>query len=185
MKNDGNDFLELLKKAIKKVAVSYQSIHTADLCSEKYFEFARERVYCYELYHQLRLIIDEKLYDINGEIDKRGHKLITEGFNPDILIHKQGNMDNNELVLEVKINWDNDGVEKDFNNLNKMTTEYKYKFGAFLFVGGSLSEITQKILKLKNPINFNNSNIHVICVNGEEIESSTLNSILFSQTPVI
>ena len=94
-------------------------------------------------------------------------------------------MDNNELVLEVKINWDNDGVEKDFNNLNKMTTEYKYKFGAFLFICGSLSEITQKILKLKNPINFNNSNIHVICVNGEEIESSTLNSILFSQIPVI
>lgn len=72
MKNEDNSFLELLKNAIKNVDVSYQSVHTAGLCSEEDFECARERVYCYELYHQLRLIIDEKLYDVNGEIDKKG-----------------------------------------------------------------------------------------------------------------
>lgn len=178
MKNEDNSSLELLKKAIKNVDVSYQSVHTAGLCSEEDFECARERVYCYELYHQLRLIFYEKPHDINGEIDKKGHMIIKEGFNPDILIHKQGNMNNNELVLEVKLNWDNDGVEKDFNTLNKMTTEYRYKFGAFLFVGNSLSEITQKLFKLKNPIKFTNPKIHVICVKGAKIESSPLNSIL-------
>ena len=183
MKNADNYFLELLKNAIKNVDVSYQSVHTAGLCSEEDFECARERVYCYELYHQLRLIFDEKSYSeksysINGEIDKKGHMIIKEGFNPDILIHEQGNMNHNELVLEVKINWYNDGVEKDFNTLEQMTTKYNYKLGVFLFVGNSLSEITQKLFKLKNPIKFNNPKIHIICVNEAKIESSPLNSIL-------
>lgn len=175
MKNEDNSFLELLKNAIKNVDVSYQSVHTTGLCSEEDFECARERVYCYELYHQLRLIIDEKLYDVNGEIDKRGHKLITEGFNPDILIHKQGNMDNNELVLEVKLKWQSSGVKDDFKKLDKMTNKYNYKLGVFLFIGKTLSEIKADLLA---DIHFKNAKLHIICVKGEKIESRPLNSIL-------
>ena len=80
--------------------------------------------------------------------------------------------------MKNKINWYNDVVEKDFNTLEQMTTKYNYKLGVFLFVGNSLSEITQKLFKLKNPIKFNNPKIHIICVNEAKIESSPLNSIL-------
>jgi hypothetical protein len=63
----------------------------------------RERVYCYELYHQLRLLLgDDFPYKLDGELDKRGHAIISDGKKPDFVIHVPGEMGQNLVVIEVK-----------------------------------------------------------------------------------
>lgn len=46
-------FLECLMKAIKRIDTHYTQLFVAESDKEIY----RERVYCYELYHQLRFIL--------------------------------------------------------------------------------------------------------------------------------
>ena len=75
----------------------------------------RERVYCYELYHQLRVLLqgeeDLARYALSGEIDKRGHQIIRPCI-PDLVFHAPGRMDN-MVVLEVKpINGELKGIQK-------------------------------------------------------------------------
>ncbi len=62
----------------------------------------RERVYCYELYHQWRLHWDGGCpYMVCGVIDKQGHPIIRRNEKPDFLVHAPGRM-TNLLVVEVK-----------------------------------------------------------------------------------
>lgn len=69
----------------------------------------RERVYAYELYHQLRQRWPAWDYSLAGEVDKSGHPLIRGGeldnAKPDLLIHVPGQMDRNLLVVEIKANF--------------------------------------------------------------------------------
>ena len=72
----------------------------------------RERVFCYELYHQIRCLQtkrNEIELTLNGEIDKRGHVAFTQEDqkNPDFVFHIQGEMIVNTIVLEVKGRSDN------------------------------------------------------------------------------
>jgi hypothetical protein len=69
----------------------------------------RERVYCYELYHQWRRHWHDGVgYSLCGETDKRGHLYVhgrhVDNVKPDFLIHIPGRMtnDSNLLVMEVK-----------------------------------------------------------------------------------
>ena len=66
----------------------------------------RERVYCYELYHQLRILWGGFPYSLGGEIDKSGHPLFRAGpyarSKPDLLVHVPGDMGQNLVVVEVK-----------------------------------------------------------------------------------
>ena len=64
----------------------------------------RERVYCYELYHQMRALWpDYGEYFLNGEVDKGGHPYFQElgSLKPDFIIHKPGT-GNNYAAIEVK-----------------------------------------------------------------------------------
>lgn len=64
----------------------------------------RERVYCYELYHQMRLRWPATAYRLNGEIDKGGHPYFPRKGGkpkPDLLVHVPGGGDN-YAVIEVK-----------------------------------------------------------------------------------
>lgn len=62
----------------------------------------RERVYCYELYHQWRCRWgNDFLYSLSGEIDKQGHPIVRCGAKPDFLVHSPGTM-TNLLAVEVK-----------------------------------------------------------------------------------
>ena len=70
---------------------------------EMYFHFRidggdapifRERVYCYELYHQMRLLWPKTTkYFLNGEVDKAAHPILREldadNAKPDFLVHTQ------------------------------------------------------------------------------------------------
>ena len=138
--------LKLIETAMLHVRENYFQITLPSKAGRKLVK-RRERVYCYELYHQMRCLQDGdcnrneqdfKLGEqviINGEIDKRNHPIIVQGFNPDFVIHKQGWMTDNLCVIEVKTDLTLDGIRKDFNTITCMLNCYKYKLGVFIITG--------------------------------------------------
>ncbi len=103
----------------------------------------RERVYCYELYHQLKLaMINNHGYSLGGEVDKIGHPLFQsprlKGAKPDLLIHKPGDMDGNLVVVEIKpIIANSKGIEKDLRTLTAFKREAGYYQSIYLVYGDS------------------------------------------------
>jgi hypothetical protein len=90
-------------------------IHATSLVGPHYFQLPiagqeepiyRERVYCYELYHQLRCVLgDDFPYALNGEVDKSGHPIVRDEIGPrkpDFIVHVPGDMARNLTVIEVK-----------------------------------------------------------------------------------
>jgi hypothetical protein len=106
----------------------------------------RERVYCYELYHQLRVLLqgeeDLARYALSGEIDKRGHQIIRPCI-PDLVFHAPGRMDN-MVVLEVKpINGELKGIQKDLRNLaDFVSPQVNYQLGIELAYGDDESHFS-------------------------------------------
>lgn len=96
------DFQHLMKcllKAVENIDPHYFQLPIAGDEEPIY----RERVYCYELYHQLRCTLgDGYPYKLNGEVDKSGHPIIRSAQKPDFIIHQPGDMEPNLVVIEVK-----------------------------------------------------------------------------------
>lgn len=99
--------VERICSCTERIAWNYFQLPIAELEDPRY----RERVYCYELYHQLRLgwRDDEQLreFELCGEVDKSGHPLIRgtpylDRAKPDFLVHVPRTMTKNLLVVEVK-----------------------------------------------------------------------------------
>ena len=101
----------------------------------------RERVYCYELYHQMRSAWPEDSeFTLGGEVDKSGHPLIRgnnlDRVKPDLLIHIPGNMGSNHTVIEIKpIKCDPAGISKDLSTLTAFRRHAEYKRAVYLFYG--------------------------------------------------
>ena len=132
----------IIVKASEKVTAPYLQLQT----TYEQKGIVRERVFCYELYHQIRNLDKEQTnLVLNGEIDKRGHIdfLKKERRNPDFVFHIPGNHINNTLVLEIKGKIVN-GILKDFETLLLFTNKYKYKAGIFLLYNHSISELKKK-----------------------------------------
>lgn len=118
----------------------------------------RERIYCYELYHQLRSRLPENFpYILHGEIDKRGHENIRQHFdteipNPDFVVHRPGT-EKNLVVIEVKSeNSSQKKIDHDIKKLRVFTDSVGYEHGIMLFFGplrewhwAGLNEKTQVI----------------------------------------
>jgi len=66
----------------------------------------RERVYCYELYPQLRVDWNGFDFSLGGEVDKAGHPLFRAGeyahAKPHLLVHRPGDLECNLACVEVK-----------------------------------------------------------------------------------
>ncbi|WP_245585436.1 methionyl-tRNA formyltransferase-like protein [Pleomorphomonas koreensis] len=113
----------------------------------------RERVYCYELYHQLRrLWPQETPFSLNGEVDKQGHALIkakgARVASPDLLIHTPGSMDGNHAIIEVKPGSAQlNGVCKDIRTLSEYCTLIGYKRAIYLFYGGLPLPLIKRAIK--------------------------------------
>jgi hypothetical protein len=121
---------------------------------ERYFRLAvtgqaqpavRERAYCYELYHQLRLALpnhDEFPFALHGEVDKRGHPALTEavgGRNPDFIVHTPGEQGPgaNLAVVEVKgCGVFGDPRTKDADSLVAFVERAEYFKGVAVVFGG-------------------------------------------------
>lgn len=101
----------------------------------------RERVYCYELYHQMRSIWPPDVrFSLNGEVDKRAHpqwgRIQAPVATPDFLVHTPGHMEGNYCVIEVKPgNARREGIEKDLRTLSQFRDRAGYERAILLFYG--------------------------------------------------
>ena len=86
----------------------------------------RERVYCYELYHQLRCL--SLGTTVTAEPDKRGHPSFAAGRapNPDMVFHMPGGDSNNAAVIEVECSPTLRHLRKDLGTL-KIMKEHGYR----------------------------------------------------------
>lgn len=132
-----DDFNGRLQAATCEIGSSYFQLPVAGQQRPSY----RERVYCYELYHQLRKRWpDDSQYSLGGEIDKSGHPLIRGGAlnraKPDFLVHKPGDISGNFAVIEVKpANASIAGVRKDLRTLTAFRKAAGYERGLLLVYG--------------------------------------------------
>lgn len=137
------DLIQIICKAANEVTENYLKLATTYELSG----IVRERVFCYEFYHQLRVVLgnDQKL-TLNGEIDKRGHTDFKEEDrkNPDFVFHIPGGHDGNTLILEVKGKLDIDDIIKDFDTITTFVSSYNYQAGVFFLYNHTLEELLEK-----------------------------------------
>jgi hypothetical protein len=114
----------------------------------------RERVYCYELYHQMRLLWpEETAYYLNGEIDKAAHPVLQQlgahRAKPDFLVHRPGYMSGNHAVIEVKARTaDARGIRKDLQTLSLFTTKVGYQRAIYLVYGYEAFRATDRVKRI-------------------------------------
>ncbi|MET3393543.1 hypothetical protein ABIC33_004211 [Variovorax sp. 1140] len=119
----------------------------------------RERVYCYELYHQMRSRWPEQSeFKLNGEIDKQAHpvlmKLGAAGAKPDLLVHTPGHMNGNHAILEVKHSTAAAGIRKDLRTLDLFAAKVGYRRAIYLIYGWeSATQAVPKVLKVARHAN--------------------------------
>lgn len=107
----------------------------------------RERVYCYELYHQMRLRWPEDCpLILTGEVDKRAHPIFQElearQAIPDLLVHSPGQMDQNFAVMEIKSQQAQpQGVQKDMATLQEFRDTIGYQRALYLVFGPKLPAV--------------------------------------------
>jgi hypothetical protein len=133
----------------------------------------RERVYCYELYHQLRHHLPNGFsYTLHGEIDKLGHEIVCNAFkdeeikkpNPDFVVHHPGTHEN-LAVVEVKsrVGISKDEVEKDLRKLEIFIDKVGYKHGIFLIYGSKKPCLEEKIITLRQKQLLSECKLHILC----------------------
>lgn len=159
-------YTSFLTQALDNVDKEYFKILTT------YDEIVRERVFCYELYHQMRLLQNIhglSGFALSGEIDKRGHTGIeTEDWkNPDFVFHEYGTFDRNEIIIEVKGKINVEGIKKDFKTLLKYASRYQYNHSFFILYNHNLIEFQEQFLGQMDSETIrnlkNNKSIVVIC----------------------
>jgi len=136
------EIIETIKKAASRVTENYLNLTTTYEPSG----IVRERVFCYELYHQLRLTLgNSHKLTLNGEIDKRGHPdfKVEDRKNPDFVFHIPGQHEGNTIIFEVKGNLDTDGIIKDFETITTFVSSYQYQAGIFLLYNHTLTELLE------------------------------------------
>lgn len=114
----------------------------------------RERVYCYELYHQMRLLWPKKTpFYLNGEVDKAAHpilkKLGADYAKPDLLIHQPGYMTGNHAVIEVKApGVCRDAMQGDLKKLSLFKRKVCYQRAIYLIYGEKSLADAKKIKRI-------------------------------------
>ena len=111
----------------------------------------RERVYCYELYHQLRCIMENTFpYELDGEVDKAGHPMIRKAKKPDFIVHEPGNMKYNLVVIEVKditVTERLEDLRKDLNTLKYFLKKAAYYYAIMLVYGDGYNPMPVPIVQ--------------------------------------
>lgn len=108
----------------------------------------RERVYCYELYHNLRNVLgDDFSYKLDGEVDKNGHPQIPGKKKPDFIVHHPGDMKGNLVVIEVKpVNVSISDLNKDLEKLIWLLDKAKYQWAIMLIYSNGVVDLRKRIL---------------------------------------
>lgn len=114
----------------------------------------RERVYCYELYHQMRLRWPGNCqYCLNGEVDKAAHPILSRlgvgCAKPDLLVHHPGDMTRNYAIIEVKTATTSiRGIKKDLETMSLFVRRVLYRRAIYLIYGAAVGRQVQKIRRL-------------------------------------
>ena len=150
-----SDVLEirrLVSEAAAGVSEQYFMLPVADANGGEPLIQYRERVYAYELYHQLRSRWPKSPwpYSLGGEVDKLGHPIVRDGdleaAKPDLLAHVPGTMENNLLVVEIKAARprenpnDRAAIERDLSKLVAFR-DVGYAWAILLVFGDSVERI--------------------------------------------
>ena len=139
-KQDFKKFVLCLMKASEKIDANYFKLPVSE--GESTY---RERVYCYELYHQLRCTLGDSFpYKLNGEVDKIDHPIIKKAKKPDFIFHIPGSMKHNFVVIEVKpitVKDEINELKKDIQKLKYFLNKVRY-YRAIIIVYGNLNDIT-------------------------------------------
>jgi len=154
-------FQKSLQWATKNMDQYYFRIAMANLKGHRF----RERIYCYELYHQLRLALQCFPYTLHGEMDKSGNPIIHKeigAVKPDFILHEPGTMKNNLLVMEVKPlkNTYRSQVNKDLDTLTRFLDLGYYRaihliYGSLIRGDGGISKIIRTYREYMNPTRSN------------------------------
>lgn len=158
-------YIDFLRKAINEVKDVYygnqdmidsmlnaHNIGPQDKSREKLIPILtrhHERVFCYELYHQLRKIMEQndlnektilqaelRKPQVSSEIEQLfGIQSIDGVYYPDFLIHEPNTFDN-DLIIEVKANpkLSIEDMKKDILKIDQFINKYQYKKGIFLAI---------------------------------------------------
>jgi len=139
-------FWDSLRRSIMDIESGYFQVERMDEVNPTW----RERVYCYELYHQLRHHLPNGFpFTLHGELDKKGHGIIKDTIkkyrksegntepNPDFLVHNPGNLGNDLAVIEVKRSegFAEDACRRDLEKLETFINSLGYLHGIFLVFG--------------------------------------------------
>lgn len=147
-------FLNWLYYAIDKVESGYFSRH--------------ERIYCYELYHRIRVAmwIHEKKYGklehifLHGEAVKvclsheqaAQYDLYSLGsrYSPDFLLHSPASGDRQLAIMEVKAtpNINHNSLKIDLEKLTVFKRNYKYQLAIFHCINNSLDHLIKELKKI-------------------------------------
>lgn len=190
MNTEMEKYFDIIIEALDRVEHQYYKLET----TYEPTGIVRERVFCYELYHQIRCIQTERKetrLSLNGEIDKRGHITfdIDDRKNPDFVFHIPGEMIGNTFVIEVKgtiekITYINELI-KDFHTLTLFVSKYEYKMGIFILYNHTLTEFIEKLhIKLNQKFGSLSKsvkeNIFILCKKDKKTkhEFCTLEEIL-------
>lgn len=141
MEKEFEIFEMMVAAATGRIASIYFQLPVAELEDAIY----RERVYCYELYHQLRLDWNDFDFSLGGEVDKAGHPIFRSGpyahAKPDLLVHRPGDMECNLACVEVKPCVRPAGeLREDLKKLTWFCRNARYYRGMFLVYGVEKNE---------------------------------------------
>ena len=201
-------YLEDLCSALEEVSPEYKKwiLYNTDASGEvkETQESYCERVFAYELYHQLRLIMEpcrghvEERYReliLNGEqvkldnlykhlfegLSKLSEKFKKEGENkiiPDLVLHKNiGTIDKDGQIYLVEIKMgENTNALDDLEKLTLLTkSELYFHFYIFVYVDKSIDELKEMILH--KGVDVFSKNIVCICLESNNAICTTLGEL--------
>jgi len=139
-------FFDCLIRACESIGNHYFKIEVAGSKELIY----RERVYCYELYHQLRNVLGVDFpYKLDGELDKINHpelQSFIKDKKPDFVVHVPGDMERNLVVIEVKaISTRIKRLQDDLKTLQIFLDKAKYYRAIMLIYGNDKSSNIERI----------------------------------------
>lgn len=152
MERDVETFKRLLSEATADIAEQYFQLPTAG-AQGAVLHVYRERVYAYELYHQLRRRCGELQgwpYSLGGEIDKRGHEVVRgpdlDNSKPDLLVHVPGDMGQNLCVIEIKsLPSGRQAIWDDVAKLTAYRERADYASAILLVFGNGLDQVREYV----------------------------------------
>jgi hypothetical protein len=180
---DTQQIIELFQRAINNVddiyygrdwwndsMLNYHEIYENDArrkIIEPYLATYGERVFCYELYHQMRIQLDNYIKDggtisplyLQAELKKEhigdlaaknlGLEVLDKEYIPDFLLHCPDSTEHQELIIEVKTDpkLTPSKIKEDLLKIQEFITRYKYQKGIFLTVNTEADKMLKNLTK--------------------------------------